>query len=89
MDSPTEKFLQPLYESEAEDRRQKRIARLLKQSRLPDGKNWVVWIRHCCLFRSFLGRSEGNKSVLLALHILGQSGVAGTLRRFDRTDMLI
>lgn len=33
------KFLQHLCESEAEDRRQRRIARLLKQSGLPDGKN--------------------------------------------------
>ena len=33
------KFLQPLCESEAEDRRPRRIARLLKQSGLPDGKN--------------------------------------------------
>jgi len=33
------KFLQHLCESEAEDRRQRRIARLLKQSGLPDGKS--------------------------------------------------
>jgi DNA replication protein DnaC len=33
------KFLQHLCESEAEDRRQRRVARLLKQSGLPDGKN--------------------------------------------------
>ena len=33
------RFLQHLCESEAEDRRQRRIARLLKQSGLPDGKN--------------------------------------------------
>ena len=33
------KFLQHLCESEAEDRRQRRIARLLKQAGLPDGKN--------------------------------------------------
>ena len=33
------KFLQHLCESEAEDRRQRRIARLLKQSRLPLGKS--------------------------------------------------
>ncbi len=32
------KFLQHLCESEAEDRRQRRIARLLKKSGLPDGK---------------------------------------------------
>ena len=32
------KFLQHLCESEAEDRRQRRIARLLKQSGLPAGK---------------------------------------------------
>jgi DNA replication protein DnaC len=32
------KFLQHLCESEAEDRRQRRVARLLKQSGLPDGK---------------------------------------------------
>src|ERR1039458_9249957 len=33
------KFLQHLCESEAEDRRQRRIARLLKHSGLPDGKS--------------------------------------------------
>src|SRR4051794_31226358 len=33
------KFLQHLCESEAEDRRQRRVARLVKQSGLPDGKN--------------------------------------------------
>ena len=33
------KFLQHLCESEAEDRRQRRVARLLKQSGLPEGKN--------------------------------------------------
>jgi len=33
------KFLQNLCESEAEDRRQRRISRLLKQSGLPDGKS--------------------------------------------------
>ena len=33
------KFLQHLCEIEAEDLRQRRIARLLKQSGLPDGKN--------------------------------------------------
>jgi DNA replication protein DnaC len=33
------KFLQYLCESEAEDRRQRRVARLLKQSGLPDGKS--------------------------------------------------
>ena len=33
------KFLQHLCESEAEDRRQRRMARLLKQSGLPDGKS--------------------------------------------------
>jgi DNA replication protein DnaC len=34
------KFLHHLCESEAEERRQRRVARLLKQSGLPDGKNW-------------------------------------------------
>ena len=34
------KFLQHLCESEAEDRRQRRIARLLKHSGLPDGKSF-------------------------------------------------
>ena len=34
------KFLQHLCESEGEERRQRRVARLLKQSGLPDGKNW-------------------------------------------------
>ena len=33
------KFLQHLCESEAEDRRQRRVARLLKQSGLPEGKS--------------------------------------------------
>ena len=33
------KFLQHLCESEAEDRRQRRIARLIKQPGLPDGKS--------------------------------------------------
>jgi len=33
------KFLQHLCESEAEERRQRRVARLLKQSGLPDGKS--------------------------------------------------
>ena len=33
------KFLQHLCENEAEDRRQRRVARLLKQSGLPDGKS--------------------------------------------------
>src|SRR5487761_2110660 len=33
------KFLQHLCESEAEDRRQRRVARLLKHSGLPDGKS--------------------------------------------------
>lgn len=34
------KFLQHLCENEAEERRQRRVARLLKHSGLPDGKNW-------------------------------------------------
>ena len=43
------KFLLHLCEAEVQDRAERNLEQLLKQSGLPDGKNWVVWRKpNCC-----------------------------------------
>ena len=42
------KFLQHLCEAEAQDRAERKLERLLKQSGLPEAKPWAVWRKPSC-----------------------------------------